>query len=330
MSAARRWIALASAVLLALLVAATSLFLGVRGLDPAEVLRAITGSAGGVDELVVLGLRLPRALIGIAAGAALGVSGAVIQSITRNPIADPGLLGVNAGASVGIVVAISAFGITRPLGYIWFGFAGAAAAALLVYVVARGRRGPSPLTLTLAGAAVTAALASLVSLVLLRDLDTLGQYRFWSVGSLVGRGTDVLAALAPFLLAGGALVVLVAGSLNLLALGDDVARGLGGRLGLVRAGAAAAVVLLCGSATAIAGPLAFVGLVVPHVARRLVGVDERWVLALSAPLGAALLVLADVVGRLVVPPGELEAGVVVAVVGAPVLIALVRRRGVLA
>ncbi|MGA1835350.1 iron ABC transporter permease [Herbiconiux sp. 11R-BC] len=303
-----------------------SLFLGSRSIELSAVLDALTGRAGDqVEQMVVLDLRVPRTVIGLVAGAALGLAGALMQGLTRNPLADPGLLGVNAGASLAVVVAISVFGVSAPSGYVWFAFLGAAVAAVVVYLVASGRSGPSPLGLTLAGAAVTAVLTSAITLVLLRSLDTLGQYRFWSVGSLVARDVGLVGTLAPFLLVGAAAALLLGRSLNGLALGDDVARGLGQRVGLTRVVAGVAIILLCGSATALAGPLVFVGLVVPHLARRFVGADYRWILAYSVPLGAALLVLADTLGRLVAQPAELEAGIVVAVIGAPVLIVLVRR-----
>ena len=303
-----------------------SLLLGSRSIDLSSVVDAVLGRGGdAVEGMVVLDLRVPRTVLGLAAGAALGLAGTLMQGLTRNPLADPGLLGVNSGASLAVVVAIAVFGVTTPSGYVWFAFGGAALAAVLVYIVASGRTGPSPLSLTLAGAATTAVLTSLITLVLLRDLDTLSQYRFWSVGSLVGRDLGTAATLAPFLVVGAAAALLLGRSLNSLALGDDLARGLGQRVGIVRIVAGVAIILLCGSATSLAGPLVFVGLVVPHIARRFVGSDYRWILVYSIPLGAALLVLADTVGRLIAPPSELEAGIVVAILGAPVLIALVLR-----
>ncbi len=303
-----------------------SLFLGSRAIDLTAVLDALAGRTGdSVEQMVVLDLRVPRTVIGLVAGAALGLAGALMQGLTRNPLADPGLLGVNAGASLAVVIAISTLGVTTPSGYIWFAFLGATIAAVVVYAVASGRGGPTPISLTLAGAAVTAVLTSLITLVLLRDLDTLGQYRFWSVGSLVARDVGTVATLAPFLVVGAIVALVLGRSLNGLALGDDVARGLGQKVGLTRLAAGLAIILLCGSATSLAGPLVFVGLVVPHVARRLVGPDFRWIMVYSLPLGAILLVLADTLGRLIAQPSELEAGIVVALIGAPVLIALVRR-----
>ena len=316
------FIALLVVVLLAV---GASLLLGSRSIDVAAVLDAVfSRGTKGVEQMVVLDLRVPRTVIGLVAGAALGLAGALMQGLTRNPLADPGLLGVNAGASLAVVTAIAFFGVTAPSGYIWFAFGGAALAATLVYAVASGRTGPSPLSLTLAGAATTAVLTSFITLILLRDLDTLAQYRFWSVGSLVGRDVSTVATLAPFLVVGAATALLLGRSLNSLALGDDVARGLGQRVGLTRIVAGVAIIFLCGSATSLAGPLVFVGLVVPHIVRRFVGADYRWILLWSMPLGAALLVIADTIGRLISPPSEVEAGIVVALIGAPVLIVLVR------
>jgi iron complex transport system permease protein len=322
---ATRTLGFIALLVVVLLSAGASLLLGSRSIDVTSVLDAVfSRGTGSVEQMVVLDLRVPRTIIGLAAGAALGLAGALMQGLTRNPLADPGLLGVNAGASLAVVTAIAFFGVTVPSGYVWFAFGGAALAAALVYAVASGRTGPSPLSLTLAGAATTAVLTSFITLILLRDLDTLAQFRFWSVGSLVGRDVSTVATLAPFLVVGSATALLLGRSLNSLALGDDVARGLGQRVGLTRIVAGAAIILLCGSATSLAGPLVFVGLVVPHIARRFVGADYRWILLWSMPLGAALLVIADTIGRLIAPPSELEAGIVVALIGAPVLIALVR------
>jgi iron complex transport system permease protein len=323
---ATKTLGLVALLVVVLLAVGASLFLGSRSIDLSAVVDAVLGRSGdAVDGMVVLDLRVPRTVLGLVAGSALGLAGTLMQGLTRNPLADPGLLGVNSGASLAVVLAISVLGVGSPAGYVWFAFGGAALAAVLVYLVASGRTGPSPLSLTLAGAATTAVLTSFITLILLRDLDTLSQYRFWSVGSLVGRDLDTAATLAPFLVVGAVTALLLGRSLNSLALGDDLARGLGQRVGIVRIVAGVAIILLCGSATSLAGPIVFVGLVVPHIARRFVGSDYRWILAYSIPLGAALLVVADTVGRLIAPPSELEAGIVVALIGAPVLIALVRR-----
>ena len=316
------------AVVVLLAVCVLSLMVGARTIAPADVLHAVTHySASDQDSLVVVGSRLPRTLLGLAAGLALGLAGTVMQGLSRNPLADPGILGVNFGASLAVVVAIAFLGVTTVSGYVWFAFAGAALAAGLVYAVsAVGREGATPVKLALAGAAVSAALGSLITAVMLTSRVSLDQMRFWQVGSLAGRGVDVLWQVLPTLVVGAVLALGLGRLLNGLALGDDVARGLGQRVGLARALSAVAIVLLCGSATAAVGPIAFVGLVVPHVARWVVGADYRRILAFSAVIAPALLIACDVIGRVVAPPGELQVGIVLAFVGAPLFIALVRRR----
>lgn len=307
------------AVLLVLSIAVGSNDVGVRA-----VYDALFHNTGTVDETVVTQLRIPRTLLGLAVGAALGVGGALMQALTRNPLADPGLLGVNAGASTGIVLAIGALGITTPTGYVWFGLVGAAAASVLVYLLGGG--GGSPVRLALAGTAVTAALTAFISGALLLDPLAFAQFRFWDVGALAGRTYPVIDQVAPFIVVGLVVSMLLARPLNALALGDEGGRALGVRVGRCRAAAMVAITLLCGAATAAAGPIVFVGLIVPHIARALVGPDQRRVLPLSAVLGAILLLGADIVGRVILAPGEVEVGIVIAFLGAPVFIALVRRR----
>lgn len=279
-------------------------------------------------QLVVQEVRLPRTLAGLLAGAALGLAGAVMQGVTRNPLADPTLLGVNSGASVAVVFAMSVLSLTEPEQYIWFGFLGACLASVLVYGVASfGREGATPIKLALAGAAATGLLISLTDAMLLTDSLTYDQFRFWQVGSLNGRDLDVLLQALPFVVAGGVLALCLGPRLNGLALGDDVARGLGQRVGVARLLGAASVVLLCGAATAVAGPIGFVGLAVPHAVRMITGPDHRWLLPYSALLAPVLLLVADVIGRVVAPPGEVQVGVVTAAVGCVPFIWLVRRRG---
>ncbi|HLS25059.1 MAG TPA: iron ABC transporter permease [Beutenbergiaceae bacterium] len=312
-------------------VVAASLALGARDIPLARVFEAFTGTATGeTDHLVVLEQRLPRTLVGILVGAALGLAGTLMQGITRNPLADPGLLGVNAGASLFVVLAIATLGVTSPAGYIWFAFAGAAAATVVVYgVAAVGRGGATPVKLALAGMALTAGVTSVLTLVLLTDTTAMSTYRFWAVGSLAGRGAagtaDTLGAVAPFLAVGAVLAFACSRWLNVLSMGDELAHGLGVHVPRARALSMLAAVLLAGSATALAGPIAFVGLVVPHLIRPLTGPDYRWILAYALVLGPTLLLAADVVGRLIAQPGELEAGLVVALLGAPVMIAIVRK-----
>ncbi|WP_400993827.1 FecCD family ABC transporter permease [Agromyces sp. GXQ0307] len=316
---------LAGGTIALLVVVAASLALGVRMIDPGEVWQALLApDLADPDQAVVVQLRIPRTVIGLAAGVALGLAGTLIQGVTRNPIADPGLLGINAGASLAVVLCISLLGVTAPLAFIWFAFAGATIAAAIVFAIGGAR----PVRLALVGAALTALLTPLIALVLLRDTEAFNQYRFWAVGSLTGRELSTVAALWPFLVIGVVLAAVLAHRFNLLALGDDVAAALGQRVGVTRALAGIALVLLSGTAVALAGPIALVGLVVPHAARRLVGSDYRWITALAVLLGPIMLLSADVIGRLVVPNAELEAGVVAAFLGAPVLIAIARSRRV--
>ncbi|MFJ6197781.1 FecCD family ABC transporter permease [Micromonospora sp. NPDC092111] len=319
--------AVAAGALVALTLAVlASLALGSRPLGVGQVWHALVAPDGGVASTIVRELRVPRTALGLVVGVALAVAGVLFQALTRNPLAEPRILGVSAGASFGVVLAISVFGVGSLTGYVWFGVAGAFAAGLLVLAVAaRSRDGGSPVTLALIGAALDASLASAVYALLSIDARTFEEYRFWVVGGLTGRDVGVAGQVLPFVLAGLLLAVLVARGLDALALGDDVARGLGHRIGLVRLAGGGAAVLLTGAAVAAAGPIAFVGLAVPHLARALVGADHRWTLAVSALLGPALLLGADVVGRLVAPPGEVPAGIVTALIGAPLLAYLVRR-----
>lgn len=302
-----------------------SLALGARPVDLADVVGALTAFDGSVEQIVVRDLRLPRTVVGLVVGAALGVAGVLMQGLSRNPVADPGLLGVSAGAALGVVAAITFAGVTTTAGYVWFGVAGAAAASVVVFAVA-GRSPRSPLTaLVLAGAAVSATLGSLTASVLVVDQQTLDQYRFWAVGSLQGRGLAVAAAIMPLIALGLVVAAMCARGLDALALGEDVARALGGNIGVVRLGTLLAIVLLTGAAVAAAGPIAFVGLVVPHLVRPFAGPRHGWQLMLAAVVAPTLLLTADVIGRLAVRPAELPVGIVMAVVGAPFLIWIVRR-----
>ncbi|HEY1180073.1 MAG TPA: iron chelate uptake ABC transporter family permease subunit, partial [Phytomonospora sp.] len=325
----RRGLLIGLAALFAALFAAAvlSVAVGAQSVPLGTVWEALRGAGADDTAHQIVTGRLPRLAAGLLVGVALGLAGAIMQGVTRNQLADPGLLGVNAGASLAVVVAINVFGITAAAGYVWFGFAGAALVAVLVYGVAPfGRDGATPVKLTLAGAAIGAALVSITTAVLLTDATTFNQYRFWTVGSLSGRRFDLIAQVAPFVLAGAVAALLTGRLLNTLSLGEEVARGLGQRVHLARVTAAAAAVVLCGAATALAGPIWFVGLLVPHLARQFTGPDHRWILPYSALLAPVLLLASDVLGRVVAPPGEVQVGIVLSFVGAPVLIALRRRR----
>ncbi|PZE36553.1 iron ABC transporter permease [Curtobacterium sp. MCPF17_031] len=286
---------------------------------------------GRHDEigLIVLGNRVPRTVVGLLAGAALGVAGAVMQGITRNPLADPSILGVNAGAALAVVVGIAVFGISGTATYLPFAFAGAALAALLVYgIAAVARGGLTPVGLALSGAVTAAALSSVTTAVLVTNASLLDQLRFWQVGALAGGDLGTAGVVVTPVVVGLVIAVGLGRSLNTLALGDELAASLGQRVVLVRAVGAVVTVLLAGSAVAAAGPIAFVGLAVPHAVRRLSGPDHRWTILLSAVVAPALLLVADVIGRVVAYPGELQVGIVTALIGAPVFIALVRSRAV--
>jgi iron complex transport system permease protein len=316
-------------VLLAVVAVAVvaSIAVGSRPIGLGEVWRALADGGQTENSVIVRQLRLPRTALGLLVGPALGVAGALMQGHTRNPLGDPGLLGVTAGASLAVVLAITWLGVTTPSGYVWFAFAGALAGTVAVYAIgSAGRGGATPLTLALTGAALSALLYALVRAVLVSDQQTLDSFRFWVVGALSGRGPEVAVQVAPFVAAGLLLAVINAPALNVLGLGEDVARGLGQRIWAARLVGLAAVTLLCGAATAACGPIAFVGLVVPHAVRTVIGPDHRWLLPCSALLGAALLLTADVLGRVVARPGELQVGIVLALVGAPFFVALVRRR----
>jgi iron complex transport system permease protein len=299
-----------------------SLLVGARAVP----LEAVWDSAHPLHAVVAA--RLDRTLLGLAVGAALGLAGALMQGLTRNPLADPGILGVNAGATFAMVVGMTAFGLSGMGAYLPLAFVGAAVAAAAVHgIAALGRDGATPLKLAITGAALSAGLASWTTGLLLADRKAMESFRFWQVGTVGGRGTDVLLAGLPFLLVGALLALAGARLLDTLALGDDLARGLGRRTTRDRLVIAVAIVLLAGTATALAGPIAFVGLVVPHVVRSLVGPDHRRVLPFSMLGGAVLVVVADTVGRVVLPPAEVQVGIMAAVVGVPFFVALIRRTG---
>lgn len=322
----RRALALGLAGVALLACVAASLAFGARDVSLGDVLGGLLASDPGSFAEVAVRERIPRTVFALVVGAALGLSGALMQAVTRNPLADPGILGVNTGASLFVVAGIAFAGITTTGQYLWLALAGAAVTAVFVYAVGSvGRGGATPVKLALAGAATTAALSSLVSAILLPRIDVMTVFRFWQVGGVGGATWEALAAVAPFLAIGAALGLLSARPLNALAMGDELAAGLGVRTGLLRLLAAVAGVLLCGAATAVAGPIGFVGLMVPHAVRLVTGPDQRWVLPLSAVGGAVVLTVSDVVGRLAGRPGELEAGVVTAFLGAPVLVAIARR-----
>jgi len=304
-----------------------SLAVGARAIPPLEVVQILLGADTGQNAMVIHDLRIPRTLIALVAGAALGVSGALIQAVTRNPLADPGILGVNAGAAFALAMGTGLGGVTGSLGTLGLAYAGAFGASVLVYAIGSlGRGGASPVRLILAGVALGAVLAGITRAIMLTDREKFAGMTAWESGSLLDRDAGLLTLAGPFVLVGLVIALAIGSSLNAIALGDDLASALGANVLRTRILAVTAVMLLAGSATALAGPIAFVGLMVPHAVRWIVGPDQRWIIGYSVVAAPTLLLLADVVGRVMIPPGELPAGIVTAVIGAPVLIMLVRRR----
>lgn len=290
------------------------------------VLEVLRGGGSSEAQYVVADLRVPRTAAGLVAGAALGVAGALVQAFTRNPLADPGILGVNAGAAFAIACAVAFFGARSITSFVWLAFLGALVVTVAVYAIGSSGRGAGdPIRLTLAGVALGAVFSGMTTGMTLSNPDAFDQMRSWNAGSILGRGFDVIAPVLPFIAAGIVLALVLARGLNSLALGEDVARSQGANVGRIRIGVIVAVTLLAGAATALAGPIAFIGLMVPHVARWTFGVDQRTIVAVSLLLAPAIVLLADVLGRVLIAPAEIPVGIVTAFVGAPVLIVLARR-----
>lgn len=302
-----------------------SIGFGSNRLSLGEVLHALFAYDGSYNDVVVRDDRLPRTVLGVLVGMALALAGSLMQAITRNPVAEPGLLGINHGAAVAIVLGSTLFSVTSPGEYVWFAFAGALAGTALVSVIGGTRGATSPLRLVLAGVAVQAVFVGINQGMQMVDTHNLQAMRFWLVGSLVNRNLDQLSVLLPFFVAGVVIAIVLARALNALALGEDTARGLGANPALVRVAGMVAVGLLSASATAACGPIAFVGLMIPHVVRTLIGQDERWVMLISALLGPVLLLGCDVLGRLLGSPGEIQVGVMTDVVGGIAFVIVARR-----
>lgn len=320
------WLLAGCAALVALSVVSVSF--GMRAVSPDDIVAGLTGHDATIAQAAVL-KRVPRTVLAILVGAALAMSGAAMQAVTRNPIADPGILGVTGGAALAVVIGLAFFGLSSAWGQIAVAIVGAAVAAVFVYAVGSlGRGGATPLKLTLAGAATSAAFASLISAIMLPRVELLQAWQSWQVGGVGGADWAKIGVLVPVLAVGALICLACARGMNSLALGDELAAGLGESVFRTRLISALGAVLLAGAATAIAGPIGFVGLVIPHLCRMLVGTDHRWLLPLSAMAGAVLLVAADVVGRVVAAEEELQVGIVTAVIGAPFFIWIVRRQKV--
>ena len=303
-----------------------SLVFGSRTVDLDAIARAFTTDANDISASAVR-LRVPRTVLGIVVGLCLALSGALMQGLARNPLADPSILGLNTGAAFAIVCSMAFFHLSTPIQYVWVALLGAGATALGVWMVGSiGRSGPTPLKLTLAGAVISSVLGSLTSAILIPRVDVITTYRFWQVGGLSGARFDLMAPILPILGVGVVIALYCTRSLNTLALGDDLAVGLGLHTGALRAVAWTGAVLLSAGVTSLAGPIGFIGLVVPHVARLIVGADYRRIMWMCMLIGPLLLITADVVGRVITRPADVEVGIVTALIGAPVFVTLVRRR----
>ncbi len=320
--------ALVVIVVLLLFVALLSLRIGSADVSNGDALDALFSfDDSSYDQVVVRSLRVPRTLIGLGVGAALAVAGAAMQAVTRNPLAGPSIFGINGGAAFLLTLAVFVGNLTHPMQFIWFAFIGGFGAAALVYAVASaGAGGPSPVKLALAGVIVSSLLGSWMTAMLLLDEQAFEVVRFWLAGSLAGRDVEVFWWVMPFMIVGVVGIALMSNQLNILALGEDTARALGMRIRLVRFTITFLVVLMTGAAVAAAGPIGFVGLAVPHIVRVVTGPDYRWIVLYCVLVGPLLLLTADVAGRVVARPSELQVGIVTALTGAPFLIFLARQR----
>ena len=307
-------------------IAMFSVSLGVKRIAFSKVMEVIFGNDLDSIEATIILQRIPRTVFGILAGGALGISGALMQSITRNPIADPSILGVNTGASLFVVAGIAFFNITAAYQYIWLAIIGAGLTAVFVYSVASmGKDGATPLKLALSGSAVSIVLGSLVSTIMLPNNRVMEAFRFWQVGSIGSATWENIALISPFLILGFIISMLISGYLNNLALGDEAATALGTNVVLTRSVGALASVLLCGAATALAGPIGFIGLIIPHIVRLVFGSEMSKMLPLSFIGSGILLLLSDILGRIIGSPGETEVGIVIAVLGVPIFIFAIRK-----
>ncbi len=304
-----------------------SLFVGSGDMTWSETWQSLVNPGDSTNDIIVHTLRIPRTILAVLVGVALGLAGVVIQAMTRNPLADPGILGVNAGAYLAVVLGTTYFGSTATSGQVAWAIIGAMVAAVVVYTVGTaGAGGATPAQLVLAGVALGAVLTGISTGITLSHPEVFDRLRFWSAGSLQGRQMNTVVAILPFVVFGLVVAVLIARSLNVFALGEDLARALGAKVTLIRTLSFVAITVLCGAATAAAGPIAFFGLMVPFVVRLIVGQDQRWIVGASLIFAPAMFLAADMLGRVLVP-SELPVGVVTAFLGAPLLIFMIRRKG---
>ncbi len=321
-----KWLGLFITILILLLLMCASIVYGYTDTTWKMAFEAFSAFDGSNEHIILQSVRLPRALIGAATGASLAIAGALMQTVTKNPLASPSVFGVNAGAGFAVVLAVSVFSVSSLQAYTWISFAGAAAAAAAVYGIGSvGREGLTPMKLTLAGAAMSAMFSAFTQGLLVVNEAALEQVLFWLAGSVSGRKLESLTAVLPYFAAGWIGSLLLAKKLNVISMGEDVAKGLGLRTGWTKLFAGAAIILLAGGAVAVAGPIVFVGIVIPHLARAVVGIDHRWVIPFSAVMGGILLVAADISARYIIMPQEVPVGVMTAIIGTPFFVYIARR-----
>ena len=321
-----KWLGLIVAIISILLLMCASIVYGYTDTTWKVAIESFIQFDGSHEHLVIQSVRLPRALIAAAVGASLAISGVLLQTLTKNPLASPDIFGVNAGAGVMVVIAVTIFKIQNLQVFTWLSFLGAAIAAVSVYVVGSiGREGLTPMKLTLAGAALTAMFASFTQGLLVLNEAALEQVLFWLAGSVSGRELENLTSVLPYLLIGWVGSVLISGKMNVLSMGEDVAKGLGLNTAIIKIVTGLIVVLLSGGAVAVAGPIGFIGIVIPHFTRFIVGIDHRWVIPFSALLGGILLLAADIASRYVLMPQEVPVGVMTAIIGTPFFIYIARK-----
>ncbi|WP_079507031.1 FecCD family ABC transporter permease [Mesobacillus jeotgali] len=322
----QRWIGLMAAILLILFLISASIVYGYTDTSWDTAFAAFTNYDGSNEHIIIQSVRLPRALIAAAVGASLAIAGVLMQTLTKNPLASPGIFGVNAGAGFAVVVAVTMFSVSSLQAFAWISFFGAALAALSVYVIgSAGREGLTPMKLTLAGAAMSAMFSSFTQGLLVLDEAALEQVLYWLAGSVQGRRLETLISVLPYLAFGWLAAILISSKMNVLSMGEDVAKGLGLNTGLVKLAAGVIIVLLSGGAVAVAGPIGFIGIVIPHLTRAVVGIDHRWVIPFSALFGGMLLLAADIAARYVLMPQEIPVGVMTAMIGTPFFIYIARK-----
>lgn len=322
----QRWFGLFIAIILMLFLMAASIVYGYTDTTWKMAIEALTNFNGSNEHIVIQSVRIPRAFIAAAVGASLAISGVLMQTVTKNPLASPDIFGVNAGAGVAVVIAVTVFSIGSLQLFTWLSFAGAAVAAISVYAIGSvGREGLTPMKLTLAGAAMTALFASFTQGILVLNEAALDQVLFWLAGSVAGRSIDNLIAVLPYLIGGWIISLIIASKMNVLSMGEDVAKGLGLNTALLKITIGIIVILLSGGAVAVAGPIGFIGIVVPHLSRSIVGIDHRWVIPFSGLLGGVLLLAADIASRYILMPQEVPVGVMTAIIGTPFFIYIARK-----